>query len=268
MRVDPPLLSRYKLQTFLACQRRFQLRFVTRLPWPASPYSDELQQSMARGLRFHRLLEQHYRGMTAILPDGSDEQVVRWWRTFQSHPPSLPNGDAFPEFNLSVLVGGMRLFGRIDLLILTEDEAHIVDWKTERQPRTKQALADDWQSRLYLSMLVAGGEAVGRQYRPEQVKMTYWFANAPEQSITLAYTQAAHAKTWAELTATAERIERRMAAPHAIWPLTDNLRHCRYCDYHAYCGRSPGTEAAPAVDWEMVADDSAENELTLAPPPP
>ena len=37
-------LSQYKLANFLACQRRFQLRYLRRLPWPASPLPERTEQ--------------------------------------------------------------------------------------------------------------------------------------------------------------------------------------------------------------------------------
>ena len=265
-------LSRYKLQAFLACQRRFQLRYVTQLAWPSAPIPTTLSEAFARGEQFHRLLEQHWRGLSVDLPADADEDLQRWWRNFKRVPPQVPDGVRYPELGLSVpiapldLDGGHYLFGRFDLLILSPTHAHIFDWKTERYPRSRADLAADWQTRLYLTMVVEGSAALGHTYTPEQVAITYWFANDPHQSVTLSYTQAQHARNWAELKATVERIDRRLAAPNAIWPLTDTLDHCRHCEFSNFCGRDVEQIERGARELEMGLEDGQEG-VILEPVP-
>lgn len=254
-------LSRYKLQAFLTCQRRFQLRYVSRMTWPTAPIVTALSDAFAQGELFHRLMEQHFRGLGVTLPAEADDTVKLWWDNFRRLPPDLPSGDRYPELGLSVpiapidLDGKHYLFGRFDLLILTPTSAHIYDWKTERKPRSRGELAADWQTRLYQTMVVEGSAALGRSYKPEQVHMTYWFAAAPEQSVTIDYTQQAHARNWAELRATVERIDRRMVAANAVWPLTDNHDHCETCEFAAFCGRTVALKEPDTAALDMLREE-------------
>lgn len=252
-------LSRGKLTTFLTCQRRFQLRHVTRLPWPDPPVSDETAAALLRGSLFHQMVERHFLGMPDFVPEDTEANVLRWWETFRREPPRLLDGGRFPEASMTVAVGEMHLFGRFDLLITNDTAAHIYDWKTERLPRSEWKLREDWQTRLYLALIVEGADALGHTYRPDEVAITYWFAEAPEQSVTIRYTTEWHRQNWAEIKATVGRIKRRLAAVDAIWPLTDDLHVCGSCHYRAYCGREMVVEEAPPVDeWEMMWEDSAE----------
>lgn len=265
--MEPLVLSRYKLTTFLTCQRRFQLRYVTRLPWPAPPNPASLTTAFERGEQFHRLLEQYFLGLPVSLPAEADDRFRQWWRAFQATPPAIPPGKRLPEMSLSVPLGGHLLFGRFDLLVVGETQAHIYDWKTEREPRSAETLAADWQTRLYLALVAEGSAALGRTISPEQVSITYWFANAPHQSVSLTYDAATHARVWAELTATVERIGRRLVAPSAVWPLTDDWAECARCGYRAFCGRhvppvrvedeAALAEEAPEVDLEPETPGAA-----------
>lgn len=155
------------------------------------------------------------------------------------------------------------LYGRFDLLILGENEAQIIDWKTERQPRSAQTLQNDWQTRLYWAMVVEGSAALGHRYTPEQVSMTYWFARAPEKSVTLRYSAQQHAKTWAELQATVEQLDSRLESPLAIWPLTENWKTCENCGYRPLCNRT----IANSVEEPMLPTEEENGAEILLDPP-
>ena len=84
-------------------------------------------------------------------------------------------------------------------------------------------LREDWQTRLYWRCWSRAG-AFGRSYAPDQIALTYWFANAPE-SVTLLHHAGWHQRNLADLTALVERIDRHMVAPNAVLTLTDDLEH-------------------------------------------
>ncbi|MGB1252623.1 MAG: PD-(D/E)XK nuclease family protein [Candidatus Promineifilaceae bacterium] len=252
-------LSRGKIISFLNCQRRFQLRHVTALPWPAAPMPQEKAEALLKGTMFHQMAERHFLGMPDAIPVDIDENVKRWWEIFQRRGPHLPEGKRFPEASMTIVAGGMRLFGRFDLLITNDTSAHIYDWKTERSPRSAWRLREDWQTRLYLALVVEGADALGHSYHPDDVSMTYWFAEAPEQSVVIRYNSDWHRQNWAEIKATIGRIERRLAASEAIWPLTDDLELCASCGYRTYCGRDAVVAVEPSEsELEWAFEESAE----------
>ena len=82
-----------------------------------------------------------------------------------------------------------------DLLIAREDRGLILDWKTYRQPRQANQLANNWQTRLYLYVLAQTSE-----YTPEQIQMTYWFVKSDRpKSVTFSYSQLQHQQTERDL---------------------------------------------------------------------
>lgn len=261
------LLSRNKLNVFAACQRQFQLRYVSRLAWPNAPIPANIETAWQKGAIFHRLLEHHFLGMPTHLPPDADSDVAAWWRTFQTQPPNLPHGKLFPEFSLTVPIGQHAIFGRFDLLITNPTEAHIFDWKTERTPRTATELREDWQTRLYLAMLIEGSEALGHAYAPEQVAITYWFARDPKQSVTIRYNSAEHTKTLAELTTTTTQLDRRLVAADAVWPLTENLTTCARCGFRSYCDRNEPPAPLNEYDLEPLREELPDFDHTFAAQP-
>lgn len=240
----PLTLSRYKLSIFTTCQRKFQARYLLDPRWPLPPPAPPSLEA-EQGIRFHALMQRHFSGLPLALETES-EAVQSWWQAFQDNPPRIPAGDIFPEYALSVPIvadESLYLFGRFDLLVLTEKTATIIDWKTERTPRSPAKLKADLQTQLYLAALVEGGNALRRSYTPEQVTITYWFARHPQKSVTIPYDTATHTQSWARLTATANRLQDRLAAPDAIWPLTDDREACKKCNFQALCDRrTPSTE--------------------------
>jgi hypothetical protein len=233
--------SRGKLGDFLACQRRFQLRYQRQLAWPVGPLGAEKTDALERGRRFHELLHRHFLGLPVAEPDDEDKALSLWWRLFQAQGPRLPEGRRLPEFALTVPIGRHFLTGRFDLLIVGLDGLHVYDWKTGIRSPRPAALGDDLQTRVYLALAAEGAPALWPDRRPESIRpefirLTYWYASDPPESRSLAYDGAWHAENWAYLSGLVQQIEGQLASG-ADLPLTDDLAQCRRCAYQAYCGR-------------------------------
>ena len=243
------VLSRTKFATFLACQRRFQLRYLRQLPWPDAPLSEQAEQVQGRGQQFHQLLERHFLGLPVELNEIGDSVVRSWWLAFQSSGLQLPHGRSLPELSLTIPVDGHLLNGRFDLLIANNQQAHIFDWKTGK-PQPESRLRYDWQTRLYLALVAESGQALGAKFAPEQIAITYWYVSEPDKSRTIHYSQTWHEQNWAEIQQLVGQIETQLKLDE--WPLTDDWGECRVCAYQAYCGRQEaGTAELPADEDEQ-----------------
>lgn len=261
---DNLLLSRQRLQTFLICRRRFQLRTLRQLPWPDAPVDEKAAESLARGQHFHALVQRHFLGLPVDLAQIEDAALRRWWTLFRRSGPALPSGEQRVETSLTVPVGDHLLTGRFDLVVIGENEAqrpfaHVFDWKTGT-PQDEATLRRDWQTRLYLALLAEGGTALWDENRPARlaptdVAVTYWYVQDPDAPRTIRYSEAAHAANWEALTAVVADIDAELARDD--WPLTDDWSHCRVCAYQAYCGRQAAGQAAAALDENAAPEEPA-----------
>jgi hypothetical protein len=245
-----------KLQDYVDCPRRFQLRHVLMQPWPAliteSPL--EREQHLQRGARFHRMAHQHFLGLDDDLLAAAvdDDTLLSWWHTFLSaQPKDLPATVRRAEIVLTAPLGDYRLLARFDLLAVDPGERlAIVDWKTAFKAPSRATLARRMQTRLYRFLAV---EALGRarhgrergeksgltlfgseSLQPEQVEMVYWFAQAGGATQSFPYDAAQYAADRPHL----ESLLGEIASYEApVWPLTANERHCRFCNYRSLCDR-------------------------------
>ncbi|MCB8986815.1 MAG: PD-(D/E)XK nuclease family protein [Ardenticatenaceae bacterium] len=264
---DSLILSQSKLDTFLICRRRFQLRYLRRLPWPDPPLGDDSAEVLARGQQFHQVMERHFLGLDVAPEEIADGRVRHWWRQFRASGLALPDGRFLPEHRLTVPLDDHLLLGRFDLLVVSQVEdrpfAHIFDWKTGKA-RPEAELRQDWQTRLYLALAAEGGGALwpnGRSLSPDNVAITYWYATEPDQPRTIRYSAAWHQGNWAEIQALSGQIDAALAAE--AWPLTDDWSACRVCAYQVYCGRQAAGEAAPPVP---EADEAVEEDWSSLEP--
>ena len=78
--------SQSSLQDSIDCKRRFQLRYLEKLAWPAIESEPALQQEqfLERGRLFHQLAHQYLIGIPADRLNGkiTDNQLKTWWEQF------------------------------------------------------------------------------------------------------------------------------------------------------------------------------------------
>jgi hypothetical protein len=274
--------SQGSLQDFVDCRRRFQLRYLLRLAWPAVESEPVLENErfLQQGLAFHHLVQQHLLG---VPPDRletliHEQDLELWWHNYlQSVPGLFPVGSAaamppevqiHPEISLTAPLAGYRLVAKYDLVVLTgQGQALIFDWKTARRRPPRDRLAARLQTRLYPYLLVRAGAHLnqGAALQPEQVEMLYWFANFPDQPERFPYSAASFQADEAYLSSLIETIQR---LPDSEFHLTDDERRCAYCVYRSLCDRGvragplaaqedelpPGELPLPDIDFEQIAE--------------
>jgi hypothetical protein len=262
--------SQASLQDFVDCQRRFQLRYLMELAWPAAEAEpiEEHERRMQLGQDFHKMVQQHVLGLDAALIErtAADPDLSRWWHNYIVYRPvALFGGDAEgadirSELSLVGRLHRYRLVAKYDLLIVKpEATAVILDWKTSRRHTPARTLLERLQTGVYRYLLAAAGAYLngGRAFAPEAIEMVYWYPEFPESPVRLPYDASQCADDAHNLRSLIERIAR---LGEEDFDLTDDVRRCTYCPYRSYCDR--GVKAGPiedaAVSWEPSAPDDVE----------
>jgi hypothetical protein len=171
---------------------------------------------------------------------------------------------------LSAPLDSYRLAARYDLLVVEPGQrAAIVDWKTSAKRPERAWLQQRWQTLVYRYVLVEAGTHLngGQPLSPHQVALVYWFAEFPIQVERFQYSGTEHAAARGALADVIAEIDARDLG---VWPLTDDLRHCRYCTYLTLCERErvndeeeqsePEPEADP-FDFDLDLEQIAEIEF-------
>lgn len=246
---DPFDFSQTSLQDYRDCPRRFQLRWLMRLGWPAAPAEPlrEYEEHQRRGLRFHRLAEQALSGLPEGLLEISarndpDPLVARWWGHFRDLLPTLRQGSALPEVVLSAplseaLPSPQRLTAKLDCLHLPGDGRVVIyDWKTIQGRTRRETLEQRLQTAVYAVLVQRGAAHLnqGQPVEPVKLEMVYWFAEHPHQPETFRFTTVWLEDAWQRITRLVAEIH---AHEEAVFPLTPNRRHCRFCQYRSLCER-------------------------------
>ncbi|MHB9033418.1 MAG: PD-(D/E)XK nuclease family protein [Anaerolineae bacterium] len=252
----PPgfLLSQHSLSTYQRCKRRFWLRYVERQPWPMPEGEQplEYQQHLERGVVFHRWLERAQLGLPV------DEQARRspdpllqtWWSAWKSFDLAvLPSEITLSELPLTITLGDYRLYARYDLLAMENSgRAVIVDWKTLQTVPPLSTLRGRLQTHIYCYMLARVGSIItgGSPVIPERIEMCYWFANHPDDTVYVPYSNAMYERDEAMLTGLAREIA---ASPPEGFTLTEHRELCAACVYRTLCERSIEPGAERTVTW-------------------
>jgi predicted RecB family nuclease len=245
--------SQSSLQDYVDCARRFELRYLMQLRYPAVEAEPliEHERHMRLGDDFHRLVYQHLVGVPVEKLTASlhHETIRRWWENYLKY--HLPAGQRHAELKLFARLAGHRLVAKYDLLVRGE-KFTIVDWKTSTQRTKRERLLERLQTLVYRYVLVEAGTYLngGAPIQPEQIEMIYWFPEYPHDPEIFDYDTAQHQQVEQYLTSLIREIEAR-----STFELTPVLAHCRYCTYRSLCER--GAAAGDLSEFEAEAPDDA-----------
>jgi len=267
--------SQSSLQDFDTCPRRFELRYLRQLSWPAIEAEpvQEAERLARLGQDFHRLVQQHLIGIDQdILEEtlaDADSDLKMWWGNYLTHrPAALADAQIYPELTLSTPLRSFRLTARFDVLAAQSDGTFlIVDWKTTRKKPTRDSVAGRMQTKVYPYVLAAAGTAFnqGKPIDPAAVKMMYWYPQAPNEPEIFDYTEKLFQRDEEFLSELIDQI--KSTAENNRFPLVDGDKPCTYCVYRSFCDRGDrpslledtesGSDAeidVLALDWDQIAE--------------
>ena len=272
---DDFAFTQSSLGDYVDCARRFELRYIRRMRYPALEVQQALdyEARIRQGDRFHKLLQQHLSGVPAAVLERSlavDGELRRWWdNALTQSLADLPQ-QRHAEITLQTFLAGRRLLAKYDLLALDPGgEAVIVDWKTGGRLPSRLTLERRLQTVAYRYVLAsAGGHLYGGPIPPERIRMDYVYVAAGGERISFRYSaeELAADETWL-----ADMI--RLAGQSTEFPLTEDERRCRFCSYRSYCGRGEAgrldelefdveeAEAADEDDFDLDFDQVSEIEF-------
>ena len=257
-------LSQSSLQDYHDCPRRFELRYLQRLAYPAIETEPALENEkhQQEGEYFHRLVQQHLIGIPTeqIGKLANTDNLQRWWENYTnaSDLRGLEDlGGLYPEIALSAPLGKFRLVAKYDLIAVDNNKITIYDWKTYRKRPKNEWLQIRWQTRIYRALLIQAGAHLnnGKPFKPEQIEMIYWFTDFPNEPARFIYKADQYKRDWDALTKIADEITRASDGSTSLttgFPKTDEASKCSYCPYRSYCNR--GVRAGDAADAELETE--------------
>ncbi len=247
----PLQLSQSALTVLSLCQRKFQHIYWDQL---SGLMPMEQRSHLEWGSRFHHLMQQRDLGLPLHANPADDLSFYRCMEALVHHVPQIfdPSAwrDRLSEHRRTLRLGDAVFTAVYDLLLLGDDQAQIIDWKTYSRPQQSHWLAQHWQTRLYPFVL-----AETSAYRPDQISMTYWFVQPYltepiPQSITFPYSAAQHQQTRQSLTTLVEHLTASLAAYQEGQPLPQlpaGSPVCQDCPFALRCQRGAYAIDTPAL---------------------
>jgi predicted RecB family nuclease len=249
--------SQSSLQDYFDCPRRFQLRYLEHLVWPAIETEPvlETERRQQEGQLFHRMVQQHLVGLPVerLSRMATSPDLKRWWDNYRNHDFRLTNYAQYPELTLAAPLGNQRYLAKYDLIAVSPGQKmRIFDWKTYRKRPRDEWMAVRLQTRVYRALLVQAGASLngGEPVEPGQIEMVYWYAEFPSQPALFPYNSSQFKRDLDGLTTMVAEIERQ-----TDFPMTDDEKKCAYCPFRSYCER--GREAGTSVEAEDEMEDAA-----------
>lgn len=256
---DGFIFSSNNLQDYLECQRRFQLRSMDHLVWPAVQVEPikEYEHMVEQDAKLHKILHQHSNGVSEEQISQSiqyNEELQIWWKNYLS---SLKDGTLrmisqsdnlrFREITLFASIGEFRLVAKYDLILIQANgKSVIIEWMTGKKHPDRSVLEEILYTRIAPFVLVGASPNLlrGKSISPDELELVYWFANQPDQTERFPYTQSKYQEDSKYLTDLISAINQKS---DPVFPLTSNIERCRFCSYRSFCDR--GTRPGEFKDW-------------------
>jgi CRISPR/Cas system-associated exonuclease Cas4 (RecB family) len=249
--------SQSNLQDYLLCPKRFKLRHLQQISWPAqeTQYDRENELHQQLGTRFHLLIQRHLTGLpqAEITQNIADPILLQWWQNFtHSFGDKFTSGDIFPEFSLVGKIDTSPTVAKFDLIHIEDQHLTIYDWKTNQKAPRRQNFEDKIQTRLYLYLLSKFGTILTEEpIAPENISMTYWFAEHPFQTQTFTYSEELQRSDEIFLTDLIQSIKQ---TPEENFFETPNKKLCRFCPFRSYCEKPNITGTLDELEQEFELD--------------
>lgn len=253
----PFTFSQSSLQDYHDCPRRFQLRYIDKVQWPAVETAPllENERRQIEGQIFHRMVQQYFIGLPeekiALL--ASTGNLQRWWVNFLAHGPKRTSGLNFTELSLVSRIGEHRIIAKYDLVeVKGEAPITVYDWKTYLKRPKRIWMADRYQTKVYLSLL---HRSKGRFLNFENtvtgnIEMIYWYAEFPDAPEKFTHQDSQASQAWKALEQLINEIDARQS-----YPMTENEKLCSFCVYRSFCERGISAGEGNDIDMVPVTDD-------------
>lgn len=259
--------SQSSLQDYAECRRRFQLRYIQRVAWPAVQAEPirENELHMQRGNRFHRLAQQYLIGipedsLTRMAQADRDAHLMVWWQNFLACIPADLPGTRYVEATLQTQLGSHRLVAKYDLILVCPDgSVRIYDWKTSMRRPARETLQKRLQTRVYLFLLAQAGGALGARevipgscaVDPQRITMQYWFAEPGQPPETILYSSEQLAADQQYLTTLLDEVH---SLPGADFGMVEDEKGCAFCVYRSLCDRGAVGRLEDRADVDLTDD--------------
>lgn len=248
------------LQDYVDCTRRFQLKYIDKVAWPALESEPvlEMEKKIEMGSRFHKLIHQSFSGVDpSILIEHCSEMELRiWFNNFLSQKSISIPAIRFPECTLAAPFNGFRLLAKYDLIAFDPDlGAMILDWKTSRKIPHRSWLEKRLQTRIYPFLLAFSESSLIHDFKvlPEFLRMSYWFTDFPDQPVTFKYDEITFQNDRLFLESLTSEI---ISNESSEFRKTDDIQVCRFCIYRSLCER--GERAGKLEEFEEFLDETDE----------
>ncbi len=273
----PFSFSQSSLQDYSDCARRFQLRYIEQLQWPAIETAPvmENERRQIEGQQFHRMVQQYLLGLpvekiTFMADHSNSENLSRWWHNFvdarTNSLANLDNRSYFPEQSLSAPIGKHRLLAKFDLIAIQDGRASIYDWKTYHKRPKDERMTAHLQTKVYMSLLAKAGSQFnqGQPIEAEQIDMVYWYADFPSEPLKIAHNSKQDMRNWQSINDLINEISEKQS-----FPLTADEGVCNFCRYRSFCERGSTAaqdtneeyEAAAQTNWDVNLEQIQEIEF-------
>ncbi len=204
------------LKTFKSCPLKYKFKYIDKISLPQKASFFE------KGKKVHALANYYLKGyeISKFEPTLNENEQKAWY--------NLKNNEFFnmkyinSEYNLSCKIGDFWIGGRLDAIVMKDDNLYILDYKTGSIPQNPET---DYQTMVYL-LCLSGAPFVKPQ---DNIKFVY-IDLKNNQNYIINFTQERKKEYEKAITTVCSNIEKKQF-PEEI----THQKICDFCEYKKIC---------------------------------
>lgn len=245
------LYSQNSINTYKSCPLKFRYKYIDKVNWKQDDENSRAYyENLKLGTDFHLICERYFNNIPTGIEHCKNHDFSVWLDKIKRLIPLRNEHIYLPEYEIRYKLEGVNIQAKYDLIIISEDNISIWDWKTENRKLDYNSVEKRMQTIIYLFLAT---EVIPKIYnkniRYENISINYYQPEYYNEPITIKYSDEKHTQSKCNIK---NYIDKIMQTCYEDEISLKNNKHCKFCEFNKLCNNED-------IDYEAWEDEVYES---------
>ena len=245
------LYSQNSINTYKSCPLKFKYKYIDKVNWKQDDEnSRDYYENLKLGTDFHLICERYFNNIPTGIEYCENHDFHIWLDKIKRLIPLEDKNIYLPEYEVRFKLDDISIQAKYDLVIISENNISIWDWKTENRKLEHKNVENRMQTIIYLFL---AKEVIPKLYNKditcENISINYYQPEYYNEPITIKYSEEKHIQNNKNIKNYIDTI--RTTSYEDENSIKYN-NHCKFCEFNKLCNKEE-------VNYEAWEDENYES---------